>query len=151
MFLRKTPSKIAKKIRERKADYVLALKDNQPTLQEDVRVYFDWIEKENPKDEPWEVWKSKWEKCHGRIEKREIFTASADWLEEKEEWEDIHKIIRCRCTREIGGVKTISTRHYISSFDTTAENFGEIIRGHWSVENQLSSSKNLPEAAKGMI
>jgi len=35
---------IAKKIRERKADYVLALKDNQPTLQEDVRVYFDWIE-----------------------------------------------------------------------------------------------------------
>ena len=28
-------------------------------------------------------------------------------------------------------------RHYISSFDTTAENFGEIIRGHWSVENQL--------------
>lgn len=128
---------IAKKIREGKANYVLALKDNQPTLHEDVREYFDWIEEEKPKDEQYEVWKSKVEKCHGRIETREILTASADWLEEKAEWEDLCKIVRYRCTREINGIKTVSIRHYISSFDTTAENFGEIIRGHWSIENQL--------------
>jgi predicted transposase YbfD/YdcC len=68
---------------------------------------------------------------------REILTASADWLESKDEWADIHTIIRYRCTREIDGVKTVSVRHYISGFDTTAENFGDIIGGHWSVENQL--------------
>ena len=128
---------IAEKIRDRKADYVLALKDNQPTLHEDVQVYFDWIEIERPKDEQCETWKSKVEKSHGRIEKREILTASADWLENKAEWKDILKIIRYRCTREIDGVKTVSIRHYISSLDTTAENFGQIIRGHWSIENQL--------------
>ena len=33
----------AEKIRERKADYVLALKDNQKLLHEDVNDYFDWI------------------------------------------------------------------------------------------------------------
>ena len=39
--------------------------------------------------------------------------------------------------REINGSKTSSVRHYISSFETNAEPFGEIIRGHWSVENRL--------------
>ena len=128
---------IASKIREKKADYVLALKDNHLTLHEEVKDYFEWIEKENPQSESTDIWKSKPEKCHGRIETREILTASADWLEGKEDWADIHTLIQYRCTREIDGVKTVSVRHYISSFDTSAECFGEIIRGHWSVENQL--------------
>jgi predicted transposase YbfD/YdcC len=128
---------IAKKIREKRADYVLALKGNQQTLHEDVKDYFDWIEKEWPKDEHWDIWKGKPEKSHGRIETREVLTACADWLEGKEEWIDIQTIIRYRCIREVDGVKSVSVRHYISSFDTNAENFGEIIRGHWSIENQL--------------
>jgi predicted transposase YbfD/YdcC len=128
---------IASKIREKEADYVLALKDNQEQLHEDVSTYFDWIEREHPKGEFTDAWKSKPEKGHGRIETREIITASADWLEQKDEWTDITTLIRYRTTREINGVKTLSVRHYISSFDTTAESFGEIIRGHWSVENQL--------------
>lgn len=128
---------IATKIREVGADYVLALKDNQPTLHEDVSDYFDWVEKEQPKSEPISRYKSKVENDHGRIETREIVTASADWLESKEDWTDIHTIIRYRCTREIDGVKSISVRHYISSFDTSAEGFLDIIRGHWSVENGL--------------
>jgi len=128
---------IAEKIREKGADYVLALKDNHPTLHEEVSDYFDWIETGNPKSETVDTWKSKPEKGHGRIEMREILTASADWIEDKAAWADIQTIIRYRCTREIDGVKSVSVRHYISSFDTNAEGFGDIIRGHWSVENQL--------------
>lgn len=128
---------IAAKIREKEADYVLAVKDNQETLHEDVREYFDWIERENPKSESVNIWKSKPEKCHGRLETREIMSASTDWLDGKEAWTDIQTVIRYRCTREIDGVKTTSVRHYISSFETSAEDFGAIIRGHWSVENQL--------------
>ena len=130
-------TEIAKKIREKGADYVLSLKDNQPTLHEDVSDYFDWIEAETPKSESVDIWKSNPEKGHGRIETREILSASADWIEGKEAWADIQTIIRYRCTREIDGIKSVSIRHYISSFDTSAEGFGEIIRGHWSVENQL--------------
>ena len=128
---------IAAKIREKKADYVLALKDNHLTLHDDVKDYFDWIEKEKPKSERYDTWKSKPEKGHGRIETREVLVASADWLEQKEQWADISTIIRYRCTREINGTKTINTQHYISSFDTSAEDFSNIIRGHWSIENQL--------------
>jgi predicted transposase YbfD/YdcC len=130
-------TEIAAKIREAGADYVFALKDNQPTLREDVSDYFDWIEKEMPKSESIDRYKSRPENDHGRIETREILTASADWLEKKGDWADIHTIIRYRCTRETNGVKTVSIRHYISSFDTNAEGFLGIIRGHWSVENQL--------------
>jgi predicted transposase YbfD/YdcC len=128
---------IAAKVREKGADYVLAVKDNHPTLHEDINEYFNWIEKEHPKSEAVDSWKSNPEKGHGRIETREILTASADWLESKDDWADIQTIIRYRCTREIEGVKSVSVRHYISSFDTNAESFGNIIRGHWSVENQL--------------
>jgi len=89
---------IAAKIREKKADYVLAVKNNQETLHDDISDYFDWIEKEQPKDEPVEIWKGKPEKGHGRIEIREIITAPAGWLEQKGDWMDIQTIIRYRCT-----------------------------------------------------
>jgi len=128
---------IAQKIRKKGADYVLALKDNHPTLHADVADYFDWIEKEQPKSETIDHYKSKPEKGHGRIETREILTACADWLEDKDNWKDLQTIIRYRCTREMNGVKSVSVRHYISSFDTSAEDFGAIIWGHWSIENQL--------------
>ena len=128
---------IAAKIRAKGADYVLSLKDNQQTLHEDVAEYFDWIERESPKSESYNTWKGKPEKCHGRTETREILVAKAAWLEKKEDWTDIQTIIRYRCTREIDGVKSVSARHYVSSFDTSAEDFGKIIRGHWSIENQL--------------
>ena len=50
---------IAAKIRERGADYVLSMKDNHPTFHEEVTEYFDWLEKEKPESEQYEVWKSK--------------------------------------------------------------------------------------------
>jgi len=128
---------IAAKIRDKGADYVLALKDNNAELHEDVRDYFDWIEKESPKDEAYEKWKSRPEKCHGRIETREVIVAYADWLERKSEWADIKTVIRYRCIRVIDGVQSVSVRHYISSFDTIPEDFINIIRGHWSIENHL--------------
>ncbi len=128
---------IAAKIREKEADYVLSLKDNHPTLYDEVKEYFDWLEKERPVAEKYEVWKSGTEKGHGRIEKREITVASAAWIEDKARWTDICTIVRCRASRTVNGVEAISNRYYISSFDTSAESFGAIIRGHWSIENQL--------------
>jgi predicted transposase YbfD/YdcC len=128
---------IAGKIREAGADYVLSLKDNQLTLHRAVAEYFDWIEKEHPKDEPTDSCASRTEKAHVRIETRRITTASADWLPDKGKWADIQTLIRYRCTRELNGVKTESVRHYISSFDTSAEGFMEMSRGHWSIENKL--------------
>ena len=56
-------TKIAEKITEKKADYVIGLKGNQPQLLEDARLYFDAFSKEIPS-------KTTLDKGHGRIEDR---------------------------------------------------------------------------------
>lgn len=129
---------IAKKIRKKKADYVLAVKDNQQTLHEDIREYFEWLESENPRNEPFDCWKSSVEKDHGRIEKREVRAVSnLDWLETKDEWIDIPAIVQYRCIRTQNGQTSRYDRYYISSFNTSAEQFGYLVRNHWSIENSL--------------
>lgn len=128
---------IADKIRAKGADYVLAVKDNHPTLHEDIQGYFDWAQRE-PEKIKTEHWTGTVEKEHGRIERREITTITdVEWLRRAGEWKDLCTVIRYRCTRLVNDEKTISERFYISSFDTTPEQFGYLIRNHWSIENRL--------------
>jgi len=58
---------IAAKMRKKGADYVLALKDNQQTLHEDVADYFDWIERESPRSEYCGNWKGNPKKATGGL------------------------------------------------------------------------------------
>ena len=129
---------IARKIREKEADYLLALKENQSNLYEDVQTYFQWLEKEKPASETYQHWSGRLEKGHGRLEKRDVTIAtSIDWLENSEHWLDLHTLVQYRCTRESCGIKTVTDRYYISSFDTDAEGFAYLLRNHWSIENRL--------------
>ena len=130
---------IAAKIIERRADYILALKENQPTLYKGTLEYVDWVEKDRPSDIIYDRWVSRVEKEHGRIERRTVTVCECkDWPGVTDEWASIHSLIRYDCTRECKGEKTKSTRYYISSLqDTTAETMAHFLRGHWSIENQL--------------
>jgi predicted transposase YbfD/YdcC len=89
-------------------------------------------------------WKSGSEKDHGRIEQRTSTIANANWFEDRVFWQDLKTIVRCHCTRqtvdktsETGWKTTEYDRYYISSLEASAERFGHIVRGHWSIENQL--------------
>jgi predicted transposase YbfD/YdcC len=129
---------IAKKIQEKNADYILAVKDNQPTLHEDIVEYFAWLEKEKPHDAVCDYWRSDIEKQHGRIERREVrVVTQLDWLESKISWVGLRSILQYRCYRTEGGQTSVCDRYYISSFDTSAEQFGYLLRNHWSIENRL--------------
>jgi predicted transposase YbfD/YdcC len=129
---------IAAQIRKQKADYILAVKENQKTLYQDIRDYFDYLEQGPCPDTPADQWTSALEKDHGRMERRSITTVTAlDWLEGKKAWKDLTTIIRYRSSRTMGESTTVTDRYYISSMSATAQTFGRIIRGHWSVENQL--------------
>lgn len=78
-----TQKDIAKKIREKKAEHVLAVKENQPTLYKDIQDYFETALEDNTGD--FEVKKQvQMEKGHGRIEKR-IYYYSNDiqWMPQK--------------------------------------------------------------------
>jgi len=129
---------IADKIREKKADYILAVKENQQTLYEDVRDYFTYLESTEGRGEAFDYWKSDLEKDHGRIERRSITVVThLDWLEGRSAWKNLSAIIRYRCSRTVREQTTVTDRYYISSMAASAQSFAHLIRGHWSIENQL--------------
>ena len=125
---------IAKAIRKKKGNYILAVKDNHPALHNDILEYFDGIEQGDIRDLPEDVWETGEERGHGRIEQREVRTVTdIKWLEGKSDWKDLKAIIQYRSRRN--GIMT--DRYYISSADMSARDFYRCIRGHWSIENQL--------------
>jgi predicted transposase YbfD/YdcC len=126
-----TQREIVKKIRKKKADYVLALKGNQASLHEDVRLYFsdqEYLDK-------CEYYKTVG-KARGAIEKREYWhTDNIDWLTQKKDWAGLKSIAMTRNTITKNGITTTEERYFISSLDVDAEEVARAIRGHWMVES----------------
>ena len=127
-----TQTAIVKKIRRKRADYVLALKGNQGSLLEDVREYFS-DEKLLEKC----AYKQKVEKARGKIEKREYWqTEDISWLSQKKEWAGLKSIILTRNTiKEADGKEIVEERYFISSLPTDIEEAERAVRGHWMVES----------------
>ena len=127
---------IAKKITSKEADYMLALKGNQGTLNEDVEVFF--TEQKACKFKDTAVSRHQTlAKDHGRIETRTYTSVDAiDWLKERHDWTGLKSIVMVESVREIAGGKTEQeTRFYISSMAADAERQGDAIRSHWGVES----------------
>jgi len=129
---------IAQQIREKEADYVLSVKENHPILYRDIQDYCDYLKEKPCLDKPDDQWTSPLEKDHGRIERRSITTiTNLEWLDSKDMWKDLATVIWYQTSRTVGESTTITNQYYISSMKASAETFGRIIRGHWSIENQL--------------
>ena len=131
-----TQTEIAKKIRSKKADYVLALKNNHQNLCDDVRDYFDDPEfQKNIQSSG--GYKKTVEKAHGRIETREYYqTGDIDWLEQRDKWAGLKTIGMERTTLQMkDGAESIEYRYYISSLSQEIDTFSQAVRGHWSVES----------------
>jgi predicted transposase YbfD/YdcC len=129
---------IAGKIREKKANYILAVKDNQERLHEDIREYFEGQETGEIREMPEDIWTTDEERGHGRVEKREVRTVQdIHWLPGKENWKDLKTIIQYRSYRTVKGEMKQTDRYYISDADMDAEAFYRYLRGHWSIENKL--------------
>jgi predicted transposase YbfD/YdcC len=129
---------IVKKIRARKAHYVLAVKENQPLLHQEIKEYFEYLDEEKTTELPEDVWESEAEKGHGRVEQRRIRTATdIGFLSGKKDWKDITTIIESRGSRTEGEETSVTVRYFISDKDVPAEEYGKDIRGHWGIENGL--------------
>lgn len=128
---------IAEQILQQKADYVLALKGNQGTLHQDVRLFATEQKANGFKDTK----VSRHETVdgdHGRIETR-IYTALHDvaWLQERHDWPQLQGVVMVESTREIGEKIERETRFYITSLVWLAHQLGPVVRSHWAVENNL--------------
>jgi len=127
---------IAKKIIDKKADYVLALKGNQKNLHQDVIDYFadpEFLQRIKQEGN----YHKQTEKAHGQIETREYYqTNDIDWLHNKEKWTGLKSIGMVQTTTEkSNGIKTRETRYFISSLAVMILFFAKAIRGHWAIES----------------
>lgn len=124
---------IAKAIIKKKADYILAVKDNQSQLLEHIEDEFRFgknIETHLSQNLD-----------HGRIEVRKCSVISDfKFVENNNKWEGLTSVIKIESIREFkNSDKPVqkAKRYYISSIKISSEDFQKAIRSHWSIENKL--------------
>jgi predicted transposase YbfD/YdcC len=128
---------IARKIIERKADYVLALKGNQGTLQDDVALFVAEQKSKGFTDTIVSTDETI-DGDHGRIETRCVTVIhDVEWLRERHQWPGLRGVIVVDSRRETRAGSESETRLYLTSSNRSAKQLGPAVRQHWSVENSL--------------
>ena len=130
---------IAKKIVGKRADYILAVKGNQPGLHKAVQGCFQALDAA-PQGMVHFVAETT-ERRHGRRETRRVTTLSAvAYLPEKPlwDWPKLETLVRVESTTVRSGKTVAQTRYYISTLSPKeAETIARGVRSHWGIENQL--------------
>lgn len=129
---------IAQSIVEAGADYLLAVKGNQGTLEEDVEQEFKEAQADGFAHMDC-LYRETLDKGHGRIEKRQYwYTHDIQGLGTLDRWSKLNGMVMCRATRTVNGETSVEDRYFITS-DTgnDVEKIASAIRAHWRVENSL--------------
>lgn len=128
---------IARKVIDKKGDYLLALKGNQGTLRDDVKLFAD--EQKGRDFRNTEVTRHEAvDGDHGRIETRTTTVFhNIGWLRERHNWPGLNAVVMVESLREIDTRIEAETRFYITSATDTAVVLANIVRNHWAVENSL--------------
>lgn len=126
-------TQIAAKIVSKDADYILAVKENQSQLHQDIEDEFRFGKNiETTTDQ---------ELNHGRIETRKCCVINDfKFIKPSNKWKKLSSIVRIESTREFKNAnKAIekATRYYISSIAAKPQDFQKAIRSHWAIENKL--------------
>jgi predicted transposase YbfD/YdcC len=128
---------IASAIVEQGADYVLALKANQPSLYEDVQWLFAQAQATEFRDVAHDEHQTI-NQGHGRIEIRRCWTLTQlDYLVQKPDWQGLASIAMIQSQRRLDGQVEQETRYYISSLPGDAAQILNAVRSHWTIENSL--------------
>jgi len=128
---------IAQKILDKEADYVLALKGNQRSLHDDIKLFATEQKARNFYQTRVSQHTSV-EGDHGRIETRKCTVIhDVAWLQERHKWPGLRSVVIIDSEREIDARVSRETRFYITSCALMAEQLAAIIRSHWAIENSL--------------
>lgn len=123
---------------DKKADYVLPVKENQPKLLASLRDLFDdpsemrWVDCDHHRTV---------DKGHGRIEVRECWSTSdpeyLKYIATLAEWRGLQSIAMVESKRRIGDETTVTRRYFISSLRSDAKALLNAVRTHWGIENKV--------------
>ena len=124
---------IITQIVKQEANYIVAVKENQKQLHQDIKDEFKFgkiVDTHLDQDLD-----------HGRIETRKCsIITDFQFIENLNKWKGLKSIIKIESIREFkNSDKTIetATRYYISNLQAKAEDFQNDIRLHWAIENKL--------------
>jgi predicted transposase YbfD/YdcC len=130
-------TEIARQIVAGGADYVLAVKGNQPTLHQGIEKFFaDSLEDDFARTKVRHYQTE--EKGHGREEDRYYSICPVpDHLPDRSRWPDLKAIGIAISTTQRSGKECNEVRYYILSKYLSARRFAEAVRDHWGIENRL--------------
>jgi predicted transposase YbfD/YdcC len=133
-----TQKAIAEQIVAGGGDYLMAVKDNHPTLCDCITRHLDEMILEKFKGIE-HVHHQSVDGAHGRIDIRRVWaTGQIDWLTGREDWKKLTSVVVVESTRRVLGREPCKTtrRYYIASVPAgSGEKIATLIRNHWSIEN----------------
>lgn len=131
-----TQKDIAEKIIKNKGDYILALKGNHPLLHQEVEEFFEQVEDEEYREEYRINLCQKYDKGHGRIERRDYYiTSSLGWMDARKEWKKLTSIGMVVYHSERNGHKKCEKRYFLCSIGDDVGKFAHAVRQHWGIES----------------
>lgn len=129
--------KTAKVIRQGKGDYLLQVKDNQPSLHENIELLFDQGLTDDCRGVRYDFAETT-ESGHGRIETRRCWCSDdIVGVAPSDDWPGLKTVVCVERIRRIGSETSRKRHYYISSLPADAANLLRCSRDHWGVENQL--------------
>lgn len=124
---------IAQTIVERGGDYLLAVKDNQPSLHAELQAE---LGSRQPSSRTTSTFYEQTDKGHGRVERRRVWTETRlNKLGLYGEWVEANTIVRVESQRQTEQGISVENRYYLSSRTLTATQAAKAIRAHWAIEN----------------
>jgi predicted transposase YbfD/YdcC len=130
---------IAATIQEAGADYVLAVKDNQPTLHDDIRqVFSDGLDNGFAGLEHHSY--QTHDEGHGRVETRiyHIVEVPDELAKRHADWSGLTSFGFVYSERQEGDKEpSVETRVFISSLAPRVKKFAQAVRNHWGIETSL--------------
>jgi predicted transposase YbfD/YdcC len=128
-----TQRKIATKILDGEANYMMSVRENQPTMHEEVQGKLAALPE--PK-RPSTAFASTEEKSRDRHEIRRVWTYNdLDKLPFCQAWPGAKTIVRYESERTTCEGTTVGQRYFITSREVTAKEVLPMIRSHWGIEN----------------
>lgn len=134
---------IVRSILGRGGEYLLAVKENQPSLYEKLQTCFGEAQAQGYAHTAHDVWE-RVEKGHGRLERRRctlitdpehLLYIQGTGLEGI--WPGLRGLVRIESQRQVGQEQQRQTRYYITSLGSDAGTIGRAVREHWGIENSL--------------
>lgn len=136
---RGTPTEIAQTIVAKKADYILSLKANHPTLYSQVKAWFETAQS-NGFEGIAASYDQRVEAGHHRQEKRQVWVVPLEAIPafyQPPPWTGLQSLVKVVRVRHLWNRTTREVQFYLTSLPCDAQRIGRAIRTHWTIEKQL--------------